>query len=183
MARSGMSDLISQFRSGVGETGTAIFSDDRIQTLLEHTKLEINQEPLLAISSWLNGTTLFLQYQSAFRYLEGTASGTAISRIVNFGGTVVTDFSSDFNNGLFTFTSTQSGSARYLTSRSYDLNKAIAEGWKEKAGYYATSFDFRLEGRQYSKSQIITHCMSMAKQFEERANPYQISFFRGDFKC
>ena len=176
-----MSDLISQFRSSVAETGTIIFSDDRIQALLDQNKNDIYQSPLLANPYYYTGSVIYKDYVVGKKFLEGTASGTALVRVYNTGGTVVTDYSADFINGNITFTNDQNGTAYYFTGRNFNFYKAVSEGWREKAAYYSGNFDFRVEGRQFNKSQVIGNCLKMAEYYSGMQDTVQSSIDRGDF--
>ena len=181
-ARLGMVDLLSQFRSLVAESGTTIFSDDRVQAILDNNRYDFYQLPLRAVGQVVGGSTIYKWYfLPSQQYLEGTASGTALVRIYNYGGTVETDYSSDFINSTFTFTSDTRGSAYYMTGRSFNFNKAISEGWKEKAAYHSGNFDFKVEGRAFNKSQVVKNCLSMAEMFAGMSNPVQHSIDRGDY--
>lgn len=180
--RNGMTDLISQFRSLVAESGTTIFSDDRLQTILDNNRQDFYQSPLQSIGQVVGGSTIYKWYSlPSQQYQEGTASGTALVRIFNYGGTVETTYTSDFNNASFTFVSDTRGSAYYMTGRSFNFNKAVSEGWKEKAAYYSGNFDFKVEGRSFNKSQVIKNCLSMADYFATMANPVQHNIDRGDY--
>ena len=176
--RSGMTDLVSQFRSYVQESGTVIFSDDRIQQLLDSNSNYFYQFPLYSVSQRYNGSIIYKEYFTDKQFLEGTATNTI--KIYNANGTVVTNYSSDFINGKFTFTEDTRGTVYYLDGRDYNFYKAVSEGWKEKAAYYSTQFDFTVEGRSYKKSQVVKSCLDMAKEFDIKASPVFHPLDRGD---
>lgn len=182
MARAGLTDLISEFRLSVNEAGTAVFTDDNIQTLLDQSSKDYYDYPIYPKSQYENGQTVYRKY-NLVPFLEGTASGTASVRLTNSGGTVVTDYTESPINGTFNFNSDTAGSAFYYTGKSFDLNRAIANGWKRKASYYATSFDFQVEGRSFKKSQVIQQCLTMAKYYESLAGMTQVGIERGDYLC
>lgn len=176
--RSGMTELVSQFRSYIQESGTAIFSDDRIQQLLDSNSNYFFEAQLYSVPQRYHGSIIYQQYLSDYHWLEGTASST--SKIYNANGTVVTNYTSDFINGKFTFNSNTLGTVYYMDGRTYNFFKAVSEGWKEKASYYATQFDFTVEGRSYKKSQIVKSCMDMSKEFESKSAPVFHTIDRGD---
>lgn len=180
--RSGMTDLVSQFRSYLQESGTVIFSDDRIQQLLDSNSNYIYQAPLQVIPQRYNGSLIYKEYTSEYAWLEGTATTT--NKLYNANGTVVTNYTSDFINGKFSFASDTRGTAYYMDARSFNFFKAVSEGWKEKAAYYSTQFDFSVEGRSFKKSQIVKSCHEMAKQYSAMSSTVQHSIDRGDmFGC
>lgn len=176
--RSGMTDLVSQFRSYIQESGTAIFSDDRIQQILDSNSNYIYQSLLQPIPQRYNGSIIYQDYLASHSWLEGTA--TTSNKVYNSNGTVVTNYTADFINGKFSFTANTLGTAYYLDGRSFNFFKAVSEGWKEKAAYYATQFDFSVEGRSFSKSQIIKSCQEMAKQYSSMSSVVMHSIDRGD---
>jgi hypothetical protein len=176
--RSGMTDLVSHFRSYVQESGTVIFSDDRIQQILDSNSNYFYQDPLAFIPQRYNGSVIYTQYFSQYQWLEGTATTT--NKIYNTNGTVVTNYSSDFVNGKFTFDANTHGTAYYFDGRSFNFFKAVSDGWKEKAAYYSTQFDFEVEGRKYKKSQIVQSCLTMAEDYASKATAVFHPMDRGD---
>lgn len=176
--RSGMTDLIGQFRSYVQESGTSIFSDDRIQQILDSNSNYVYQDPLQIVPQRYNGSIIYKEYLSSYNWLEGTATTT--NKLYNANGTVVTTYTGDFVNGKFTFDSNTLGTVYYMDSRTFNFFKAVSEGWKEKAAYYATQFDFKVEGREYKKSQVIKSCLDMAAEFGSKASVVMHSIDRGD---
>lgn len=48
----------------------------------------------------------------------------------------------------------------------YDLDAAAARGWRMKAGKAAGRFDFAEDGQQFTRSQIMAHCIGMADTFD-----------------
>lgn len=176
--RNGMTELVTQFRSYIQESGTAIFTDERLQQLLDNNSEYVRSHYLGRLPAKVNGSIHYLEYFSQYRYLEGTATST--TKIFNSNGTVVTNYTSDFIAGKFLFNANTLGTAYYLDARSFNFFKAVSEAWKEKASFYATQFDFTVEGRSYKKSQVIQSCLAMAKEFEAKASVIQHSLDRGD---
>lgn len=181
-ARNGMADLISQFRSLVDDAGTVAFTDDRAQTILDRRRHDFYQDPLAVTSQQTGaGTVAYYVYNSHYQTLEGTASGTAVFRLYDSLGSVISSgYTLDADNGKITFTADQAGSARYLDARSYDLYRAVADGWRERAGQQADGYDFRVEGRAFSRSQWFKHCMDIAASYESMGKPSQAVIERGD---
>lgn len=50
----------------------------------------------------------------------------------------------------------------------YDLNRAAAEIWDNKAALLAAKFDFSADGGNYSRSQAYTQALGMAKYYRGR---------------
>jgi len=181
-ARSGMSELITEWRAKVGNVGTATISDDRAQQILDNARFDFWQEPLRAQPLTIgSGTVVYKVFYAPYQNLEGTASGTVAYRLYDSFGTAKTPDSLDMQRGIFRFNADQAGSARYLDGRSYDLNGAAADGWRELSGLYASYYDFAQEGRKFSRSQWFEHCQSMARSFDGQKTARQIDIARGDF--
>lgn len=181
-ARSGMADIITEWRAIVGNVGTATLSDDRAQQILDNARYDFWQESLhvqpLTIAS---GSVVYKIYLSPHGNLEGTASGTVAYRLYDSNGTALTPDSLDMQRGIFRFNADQVGSARYLDGRSFDLNGAAADGWRELSGLYSSYYDFTQEGRRFSRSQWFDHCQQMARAFDGQKTARQIDIARGDF--
>lgn len=108
------------------------------------------------------------------RNLEGTASGTVAFRLYDSLGTVITTgFTFDDQNARLYFTANQAGSARYLDGRSFDIFGAAADAWREAAGLQSEKYDFRVEGRAFTRSQWFEHCMSLAMYYESKRTNLQ----------
>ena len=176
--RNGMVDLVSQFRSYLQEAGTAIFSDDRIQQILDANSEQFTQVQLYSKPYYNNGSVWYSTYTLDKTWLEGTATDTI--KVYNSNGTTVTNYTSDFVNGQFEFTTNTLGTVYYMSGKSFNFFKAVSEGWNEKAAYYSTNFDFQVEGRSFKKSQILTHCTERMKYFMSQAKVTQGSIDRGD---
>ena len=50
----------------------------------------------------------------------------------------------------------------------YDLNASAADIWTEKAGVWATKYDFQADGGNYSVSQAYQQCMKQARYYGSR---------------
>jgi len=179
--RNGMTDLVASFRTYVYESGTAIFSNDAIEALLDNNRIQIVGQPLGYNPYPVGGTTTYTNAYLPYKWLEGTASGTALVRVTTNLGTVVTNYQSDIYNGQFTFDINTKGTAYYYTGRAYNFYKAVSEGWFIKAGYYAGNFDFRVEGRQFNKSQVYKQFLDMRDYYSRLADSTFGTIERGDY--
>ena len=180
--RGGMIDLVTQFRLLVNDSAATSFTDDRVQQILDRHRSGFYREPLVVTAQQIGaGTVAYYVYQSSRRYLEGTASGTVYFRLYDsLGSVIASGYALDADAGMVTFTADQAGSARYLDGRAFDLYAAAADGWREKAAAQASGYDFRVEGRQYSRSQWFKHCMEMAAHFDSMGGFAQATIERGD---
>lgn len=165
----------------VDDGGTVVFTDDRAQQILDNHRIDFYQQPLMATPQQVSGVAVYTVYTGPYNNLEGTASGTVAFRLYDSAGSVITSgYTADMQRGVFTFTANQAGSARYIDARSYDLNGAAAEGWRQRAAEQASGYDFRVEGRQFSRAQWFAHCRQMAAMYSSQAHTATATIERGD---
>jgi hypothetical protein len=50
----------------------------------------------------------------------------------------------------------------------YDLRRAAAEGWRQKAGKQAAVTDIAVDGQSVYRAQIVAHCLRMADEYSAR---------------
>ena len=169
MARSGMSNLITRWRRMVDDAGTAVWSDDQAQQLLDDNRVTVYAESLTAIAQDI-GSTVYLVYYSRYGNQEEIASGTAVWRLFDANGSTVgtANYSTDYQRGIVTFTADQMGSARYLDFRAYDLAGAAADAWRQRAGMQADGYDFSADGATFNRSQWFKHCHDMAATYDRQ---------------
>lgn len=53
---------------------------------------------------------------------------------------------------------------------SYVLDAAVAMGWRIKAAKAASRFAFMTDGQQFSRQQLIAHCLMLATAYERRTS-------------
>jgi hypothetical protein len=51
-------------------------------------------------------------------------------------------------------------------SPTWDLDQAVAHGWRTKAAAAAAMFDVNLQGLQFSRSQLYKQCVAQAEAYE-----------------
>jgi len=59
----------------------------------------------------------------------------------------------------------------------YDLNAAAADIWDEKAAVVAQDFDFRADGGQYSRSQVVEQYQQRARSYRARRKAKSVEVF------
>ncbi len=188
-ARSGLVDLIEILR-GYTDAGSADYSigtsnywdNDHIQVVLDRHRLDIYHEPLVPIENWAGGSIEYREYISTFGYYEKTDGGTAIFIIEDATGADVgtAHYSVDYLRGRIIFNSNTFGSAFYLTGRSYDLNAAAADIWRQKASHYALAYNFSTDSHRLERSKLIEQCLKMAEYYESRARLSTTTLTRSD---
>jgi len=177
MARTTMSDLITQVRTRINADtadytiGTANYWDaDQIEGVLDRHRLEVWQASVAPLESYDGGGTVqYLDYPLGHEFLEQTDAGTAVFFLEAGDHTKIgtANYSVDYDRGWVSFTADQKGSAYFLTARSYDLNGAAAEIWRQKAARFAESFDFSTDNMRVAHSQKLKHANMMADTFDK----------------
>lgn len=179
--RAGMSDLIARWRRMVDDQGTAVWTADEAQELLDTFRTDVYAHELTPASQHVSGTTVWKVYFSDFENLETAASGTAGFRLFDANGSAISSgFTPDYLRGIFTFASDQQGSARYVDARSYDLHAAAAAGWREWMASKASLYHFSADGASYDRQQWFAHCAQMAAYYDRLSKPSVTTLTRAD---
>ena len=172
MARDGMSELITTLR-GMGNAGTADYTaagttwwgDDQIQAVLDRHRAELNNVYASPIPRMVNGSAQYLDYYVGSGNLEGGTVYFAVENGVGVAyGTAL--YSVDYARGIITFAADNAGGAVSITGRSYDLNAAAADLWRQKASSVASAYDFRTDNHSMSRSQMMKQYLMMAEMYE-----------------
>ena len=165
MSRSTLAEPIARVRE-LAAAGTADYSDDAIQSVLDRNRLDFADDALVPLREYNGGTPVYFVYQAHHRNLEATDGGTAVLYIRDSAGARVgtASYSVLTEAGRVTFLANTDGTAYYLTGRSYDVYAAAAEVWRMKAAAVADRFDFTADGASFKASQLIAQYNKMAEQ-------------------
>jgi hypothetical protein len=176
MSRAGMVNLITRLRA-MTDAGTADYTvadesywgDEHILAVLDRHRIDLQREPLTTVEEYLGGTLGYFNYYTSFRNLEEAASGTPFFDIQDdtYASIGTANYTANYDAGIFRFTTDTEGSARYLTTRSYDLRAAAADIWERKAAHYVTAYDFSADGASFKRSQLREHCLAMADHYRK----------------
>lgn len=174
--RSTMSELITELRS-LTDTGAEEYSigdiqywsNTQLQGVLDNHRTDVKWEEMTAIEE---GDGSYLDYAIGMGYFEQTTGGTAIFIVQDLNGATVTSptYTVDYIRGVVTFASDTTGTAYYVTGRSYDMDGAAAELWRKKMNHYASAVDFSTKVHDISRSQLFDHAKEMVNHFELRGN-------------
>lgn len=193
-ARSGMSDLLAQLR-GMTHTAegdytigvTDFWTDDQLQQVMDRHRVNLDQYPLTPIPRSVGGGQVqWFEYRcGGYENFERTTGGTAIFIVEDATGVDAgtAAYTPDYNLGIVTFASDTKGIEYRLTGRSYDLNGAAAEIWRQKSGHFAAavdSFDFSTDNMSVRRSQRIDQAMTMWKFYAREARPKTALMYRSD---
>jgi hypothetical protein len=187
--RAGMDYLIAELR-GMTDTGYDDFrvagvpywSDKHLQNFLDKYRQDFIDEELFPVQQYRNGTVYYLDYRSQYGNLEGVASGTAVFKMDNSGGTNMpgTMWTADYPRGMISFTADTLGSSMMLTGRSYDLNAAAADVWRYKLANVAKMYTFSAGGQSFQRKEYFENCKYMAAYYDGLSAPTIVSLYRGD---
>lgn len=189
-ARTGMTELIKTLRAMTHTStndytlGTVIYwSDDHLQTILDAHRQEVIYDRLQYVDEYDAGGTLSVKrYYSSFGNYEQTTGGTSIFQIVDATHVNVgtANYTPNYERGEITFSANTGGSTYYLLGRSYDLNRAAADVWRQKAVAVSEKVDFSTDNHNIRRSQLIQNCMLMVQVYEAKAGPRNVQVDRSD---
>jgi len=166
----------------VDDAGTAVWDDDAAQEILDRRRADIWKEMLTPQPSLEDGETVYKVFLSNYENFEEIASGTTIWRVYDADGSTIgtADYTPDYIRGIITFSADQEGSTRYLDARSYDLDGAAADAWRERAAKVSSFYSFRAGENQMSRSDWFKHCTAMAAFYAARSRPAVVEMVRSD---
>ena len=189
MARTTMATLITSLRgmalagsSDYTVNGLSYWTDNQLQDVLDAHRKDVYGYPLTAQPSYSGGVAVYLEYHSGIINLEQTDGGTAIFYITDgVGANVGTAlYTADYNRGVITFLADTGGIDYELYGRTYDLNAAAADVWRQKAGQYATAVNFSTDNHRVDRGEIIKNCLKMAAFYTQQIGATNVIIMRGD---
>jgi len=184
--RAGMEHLITRLR-GLTEAGTADYtlagvsywSDDQMQDVLDRHGQPVWRQAL-TLGDW-DQNSEYHDYYLPVKNAEGTASGTAVWRLEDANENLVgVAYTVNDESGLVRFTPDTEGSAYYVTTRTYNLNRAAAEVWETKAAHASKGYAFTADGATYNRQQVYEHCLRMADRYRNLSGVKVARLFRSD---
>jgi len=185
--RTGLQYIVDKIDSYIPTESVSFISDDEKQEILDRNRTRITKVLLEKEPTFSNEDYIYLYYNSPFTNLEKIDSGSAFFRLYDIGGTAVgtADYSADYVNSRFTFSTDQDAANYYIDAWSYDIYAALADVWEVILANTSSLYDVQIEGRRYSRSQWFTHCNSMINLYKNKSSKYgsfSIPMYRGDFK-
>ena len=174
MARSGMTNLITRTRDMIDDADSAVWTDNRLQDVLDQHKLRIWREALDAEKTNLTATTYeYRLFYSRYGDLEEATSGSAFFHIEDSTGAAkgTADYTMDYINGVLTMDTDQGGTALYLSGWTFDLAATAAACWRERASGKTLKYDVSADGHSMSRSQMMKQALEMAKYYDAQSKP------------
>jgi hypothetical protein len=190
-ARSGMSNLIARLRSmtdaGVGQYslvqsgGAALYwTDEQLQDRLDAHRVDLNRWILHPAPEVITGDTY--DYYIGRGCLEEAASGESHWAVIDGHGNTADeeDYSVDYIGGVIRFNTDQAARLYYLRARAYQMERAAAAVWREKAAHYASAYDLHADDQTFSRSQRHSQALEQATYWERLAGGRSVRIQRGD---
>jgi hypothetical protein len=172
-----MANVLARLRGMVDDAGTAVWTNDQMQDVLDQRKLEVYGELLEYERTPIgSGTYVYTRYRSRWGDLEEATSGTAYFRIFDSAGSQrgTAAYTADYLRGVFDFAADQMGTELYLIAWSYDLNGAAADLWRQRAGKVASYYDVKADGHSLSRSQWRKACIEQADAYAQQSRPVTV---------
>lgn len=176
--RLGMTDLINRLRQyGQAEQseytigGETYWTDDHLQAVLDRYRTDIYSESLAPVGVFESGATVYRDYPFRYGDVERAESGTAIWQLWTTGGVQVgtADYTPDYNAKMLRFGTPTDGGQRVLNYRTYDLYRAAADVWRQKAANVANRFDVSTDNHSLKRSQLRDSYLEMANFYDQQA--------------
>jgi hypothetical protein len=178
-----MGNLIADLRQR-GEAGSAEYvlsghtywSDEDLQTRLDHTRTDVFRAPLTVGPVTSGGSAVYQDYYwRTGDAVEEASSGTVAWRVEDSAGSVIgtADYTVNYAARHIRFAANTAGSAYFLSYRAFDLDRAEAEVWERKAANVANRFDVSTDNHMLTRSQLQAHYLAMAASARRRA-PAQV---------
>ena len=190
-ARTGMSTLIRRLR-GLTHSGTADYSvdsttwwtDDQMQEVLDANRRDYYRVPLREVETYDGGTLVSYDYYTGYGNLEEMTGGSAVWDVEDGSGNSIgtASYTPNYINGVIRFSADASGTSYYWSGRSYDLNAAAAQVWREKAAWRAGFISFSADDQSFSQAQWFAHCQQMAGLYEASTGIRTAELYRSDLR-
>ncbi len=156
--------------------GLTYWTDEQLQSALDRRRTDLRFYPLEALPDYAGGSVSYTEYRLPYAYLEQAPS--VLDAAGNAYGTAA--YTIDYDRAVVVFAANTAGAAVYLTGHVYDLYRAAADVWRQKAAYYAAAYDVSTDNHSLHRSQLQAQARAMAAQYEQMAGPLAVQIRRGD---
>jgi hypothetical protein len=175
--RNTMTNLIDRVRTLINDPRGAsqIFDDQTIQNVLDDSRLDYMNEPLLAKPTFVSGTIQYLDY---WHDLGSWEDGVILKQFLTV---TVTPSASELIAGHWEFTATTLPPV-YLTGSTHDIYRASADLLERWAAKYMTRFDFASDGQSFKLSQVPAQMQALACTYRKKQRVTSMGFTRSDLQ-
>jgi hypothetical protein len=176
-----MANILTRWRRMVNDSAGSVWTNAEALTLLDGYRTDVWHDQLQPAPQYDSGSLVYKVHLSGWENLEESSTGTAAFRLYDANGSAISSgWSADYQRGIFSFTADQKGSARYVDARSFDLNMAAADGWRELMATKAGLYKFTADGATYERQQWFDHCKQMASYYDALGKPTVTTLTRSD---
>lgn len=187
--RSGMQQLVDELRAMTDSTtddytynGVTYWTDQQLQNVLDQYRQDIYREPLHPEGEYTGGTLRYYNYYWRAVNVERAASGSAAWQVEDSAGSAIgtANYTAYYEARYIRFTSHTGGGDRRLSYRTYDLNRAAAHIWRQKAAHVASRFDITTDNHTLKRSQLRQQYLQMAAHYSTQAGSKHTRMVRSD---
>lgn len=178
--RAGMGDLITRLRGYTQAdpneytlAGEVYWTPEQLQARLDRYRTDVYREPLAVEPTYASTNTLvYHNYYFMQADVERASGGSLVWQVENSAGSAIGTgaYTVNYDGRQIRFTADQAGTAHYLTYRHYNVYKAAAQIWREKAANVAARFDIRTDNHDLKRRQLRTAYLANAKMYDDMAN-------------
>lgn len=176
--RSTMLSLINKIRGLIGDpdTGSAQFTTEQIQDELDNCRLDIFNEFLRPVFTYVNGAMTYTDHFSRYGYWEDGET------LLNNGLQVISATAREplLQEAHWNFVAGQFPPIR-ATGKAYDIWRCSAnllERWI--AATAQNTYDFSGHGKSFSRGQVQDNRWKLVLEYRMKQRPGGITMFRGD---
>jgi hypothetical protein len=172
-ARLGMLSLIASVRGKAAarsdETtidAVTYWTDDQLQAILDQFSYDVTDVALRVKPYMVDGVTVYREYyipNTVPAYLEGAETDDAFL-VVDSRGFAAPAYTYDGNLRKITLAVSGTGTEYYLRAKAFDLDRAVAEVWLQKAGHRADLITWK--AGTYTLEEDTEYAQCMAKYHE-----------------
>ncbi len=187
-ARAGMSNLITRLRSmtnaGTADytlSGGTYWTDDQLQSKLDMHSSRIERENLTREPAYEGGTVTYTEFTFEHGNVEEAGTATRWRVETSTGTNIATsEYTVSYDQRRLTFTNDQGGTPYFLTYYSFDMERAAAAVWDDKAAHVSDSFDLKTDNHDMKRSQKYQMYTAEAAKWRKRAKPREGLLIRND---
>jgi hypothetical protein len=175
-------DYAAAFDDGCRDSGIYRRRFNQLQAVLDRRRMDVYRERMTPMEEYSNGTALYHNYYFCESDVERQESGTAAWRVENSAGSVIgtANYTANYDSKHIRFTADQAGSAYWISYRAFDIERAAADVWEQKASNVAARFDIKTDNHDLKRSQLRASYLQMAQLHKKRAKPQSTRMTRED---
>lgn len=177
--RDGMNELIMRLRGmcAAAEDEYSVYdvtywTDEQLQDALDAERVDVKREALISRPDYgAGGTVTYRDYYFHYADVEDAATGAEAWLLQDASGSTVAGSAYVVNERArhIRFAADTGGSAYRLSYRAFDLNRAAAVVWEQKAGHVASRFDIATDNHDMKRSQLYKQYRDRAAEYRQRA--------------